>query len=165
VIAVSERLTVIEHDGKIKYSVRLAPEGTWGGAHRGASVADLDGDGELDIAYLMDDGVFGVRRGRDGKVLWRLEPSAWCKKPISQNSNGPVLADLTGDGKLDAFFIVGKGSSRDMSGNYGYAVCVTGFEGRGPGWMMLRHDARNSGNFHTPLSPALRRNLSGLKTR
>lgn len=158
VIAVSSRVTVIEADGKVKYSEVVAAG--WGGAHRGASIADLDGDGGLDVAYLLDNGTFGVRRGKDGKLLYEKTRKSMTDKVVSMNSNGPVLADLNGDGCLDAFFVIGRGTSgRGMSSNHGLAVCLTGFKGTGPGWLMLRHDAHNTGNFDTPLSAALQRNL------
>ena len=122
----------------------LAKRGRWDGATRGASVADLDGDGKLDAAYLLTNGDFAVRRGFDGKLLYRMPKAEVFEGPVASNSHGPVLADFTGDGRLDAFYVVGRGSSREAGG--GVAVCVTGFAGKGQGWPMLRHDLRNSGN-------------------
>ncbi len=161
VVAVGQKVTVIEADGEIKYSKWLVSMFSFGGAHRGASIADLDGDGGLDIAYVLDNGVFGVRRGKDGKLIYQLNPRTFFRKRILSNNNGPVLADLNGDGKLDAFFVIGLGNTRTKC--YGLAVCVTGFKGTGRGWYMLRHDARNTGNFTTPLSAVLEKHLPKLK--
>ena len=88
-----------------------------------------------------------------------MKPDGFCKKPIAHNSHCPMLADLNGDGRLDAFYVVGKGTSRKMDTNHGVAVCITGFKGKGRGWYMHRHDVQNSGNFDTPLNPVLKKHL------
>ncbi|MHC4813746.1 MAG: FG-GAP-like repeat-containing protein [Planctomycetota bacterium] len=163
VVAISQSVTVIEADGKIKYSKRLVARQSFGGAHRGAAIADLDGDGGLDIAYVLDNGLFGVRRGKDGKLLYQLDPKTFYQERIRSNNNGPVLADLNGDGRLDAFFVIGLGTTRGKC--HGVAVCVTGFKGRGPGWYMLRHDAQNTGNHTTALSPVLQKHLPKSKRK
>jgi D-alanyl-D-alanine-carboxypeptidase/D-alanyl-D-alanine-endopeptidase len=145
VVACGQRLTVMSGAGKLRYSRPLVGRASFGGAHRGASIADLDGDGKLDIAYLLDNGAFGVRRGFDGRLLYSLPARLAFDGRVMSNNHGPLLADLSGDGQLDAFYVIGHGSSRQAGG--GVAVCVTGFAGKGPGWPMLRHDLRNSGNF------------------
>ena len=75
----------------------------------------------------------------------------------ARGARSVLLADLNGDGKLDAFFVVGQGSPRKKG--KGVAVCVTGFDGTGEGWYMLRHDTKNTGNVGTPLAGALRKRI------
>ncbi|MCB9846103.1 MAG: VCBS repeat-containing protein [Phycisphaeraceae bacterium] len=133
---------------------------------RGVSLADLDGDGAPDFAYLTGGGLFRVV-GRDG-VLYEFDATAICGEGrLSQASwHGPTLADFDGDGLLDAFFVVGGGMAPGPDGSppkrYGMALCVTGFAGRASatnGWYMLRHDAQNTGNPATSLDPILLEHL------
>ncbi len=160
VVVASQRLTVIERDGKVRYSVEVAPKGSWLAADRGPSLADLDGDGGVDVALLRADGWFGVLRGRDGELLWELRARDLTKKPVMSCANGPLLADLDGDGRLDAFYVIGNAMEK---GRFGLAVCVSGFAGTGEGWYMLRHNPRNTGNVGTALPAALRARLPAPK--
>ena len=44
---------------------------------------------------------------------------------------------------------------------WGAAVCLTGFTGNGPGWYMLRHDERNTGNVVAPVDPKVLERIEG----
>jgi len=150
VVVVSERATVIRGDGKILWS---KPATTGGGdsVTRGASIADLDGDRKPDIATLSGMGMFRVFRARDGKLLYEFDAAKLAGQPIRSSSHGVTIADLTGDGKLDVFFVVGATRPK----KHGLAVCLTGFRGSGRGWYMLRHDPANTGNTGTSLDKTL----------
>ena len=98
--------------------------------------------------------------GLDGELLYEFDAKSLTDQPVTSSAHGPVLADFDGDGRLDAFFVIGSTKPR-----HGMAVCLKGFAGTGPGWYMLRHDIRNTGNLATPLNDALRQNLAGAKRR
>lgn len=151
VLAASQRITAIRGDGSTLWSVPADESNGLESVTRGVSVADLDGDGGPDLAYLNSKGLFRVLRGRDGARLYEFDAAKAADKPVVQNSHGVTIADLDADGKLDVFFVVGG----DSKNRHGQAVCLTGFGGTGPGWTMLRHDHRNTGNVATALEPAL----------
>ena len=144
--------------GEVLWSERCAGEG-WDGVTRGVAVADLDGDGRRDVASLAGNGLLRVFRGRDGALLYEFDARSVSEKPLASSSHGVTIADLTGDGKLDVFFVVG--ATRPES--HGLAVCLSGFRGKGPGWYMLRHDPRNSGNVDTELEPVLLEHIENLE--
>ncbi|MAG55299.1 MAG: hypothetical protein CMJ83_03325 [Planctomycetes bacterium] len=159
VIAASENVTVLNGDGSLRWSHRCASGTGWDSATRGASVADLDGDGALDVAVLSGAGLFKVFSGKDGKLLYEFDASRLGAHTAASSSHGVTIADLTGDGKLDVFFVVG--ATRPQK--HGLAVCLTGFKGKGSGWYMLRHDRKNTGNLATPIDPVLLRHIENLK--
>lgn len=144
------------------YSVEADDSNGWESVTRGVSVADLDGDGGPDLAFLNGKGLFRVVRGRDGRQLYEFDAATVCEKPLNSGSHGVTIADLNGDGRLEVFFVVGGGEQDNW---HGMAVCLTGFAGRGPGWYTFRHDHRNSGNIETPLEPALAARLAGTGLR
>lgn len=155
VITASQRISAIRGDGSILYSVPADETMGHASVTRGVSVADLDGDGGPDLAYINSQGLFRVLRGRDGARLYEFDASEIAGRKTLDCSHGPAIADLDGDGRLDVFFVVG-GNNKER---FGTAVSLTGFAGRGEGWYMLRHDERNTGNVSTPLADALRRCL------
>ncbi len=155
VIAASNRITAIKADGSILYSVPAHSGMIIGmdSVTRGVSVADLDGDGTPDLAFLTMKGLFRVVRGCDGVLLYEFDAAPLLEQQPAVCMHGPTIADLDGDGKLDVFFALGG----DEQHRHGIAVCLTGFAGagdRGQGWFMHRHDQLNTGNVTTPLEPA-----------
>lgn len=145
VVVSSQQLTRIDGSGNVVFRVPLGGGRTGAAADRGPSLSDLDGDGLVDIATLRGDGLFSVHRGTDGARLYEFDAATLTQKRIASSSHGPILADLTGDGRLDAFFVVGAGVPE--TDRHGLAVMLTGFAGSGPGWPMLRHDVRNTGTI------------------
>ncbi|MEN8151406.1 MAG: FG-GAP-like repeat-containing protein, partial [Planctomycetota bacterium] len=158
VICASNRVTVIDRKGKIRWSKPLG-RSAFDSALRGVSVADLDGDGAPDVAALTASGLFRVFRGKDGKLLFEFDATTLSSKSVGSSHHGVTIADLTGDGRLDVFFVVGSSKKEEK---HGLAVCLTGFEGKGRGWTMHRHDPENTGNAATPLPEVLRKRVEGL---
>ena len=105
------------------------------------------------VTDLMMPGLNGidvVRRAKDGVVIYRLDVAKAVNLKAEHDNHGPTIADFDGDGRLDVFLVVGY-PGRSGEGAIGEAVCLTGFAGRGPGWTMLRHDPKNTGNVATPV--------------
>lgn len=156
--------------GKQTWQVPIRGEGLapneW--VTRGLSIADLSGDGHPDLAYLTSRGYFRVIDERDGKPLYEFDGASVLLpgQNAADGSHSPVLADFNGDGKLDAFFVVGGGGERQADGTnaarYGVAVCITGFAGVASaqnGWYMFRHDLENTGNPTTVIGAELSRQI------
>ena len=158
VIATSDSVTVLRADGAIAWSQRIDKPGPWYGASRGVAIADLDGDGGPDLAAVNGRGRFVAFRGRDGHLLYEFEGDSVHTRSVLHGSSLPVIADLTGDGKVDVFFVIG--GTYPENDRHGRAICITGFagparnhDGSPNGWFMHRHDALNTGNVTTPLDP------------
>jgi len=145
IVVSSQQVSRIDAAGNVVFRVPLGGARSGASADRGPSLSDLDGDGLVDIATLRGDGLFTVHRGSDGTKLYEFDAAGLAKKRVASSSHGPVLADLTGDGRLDAFFVVGAGVPEQD--RHGLAVVLTGFAGSSPGWPMLRHDLRNTGTI------------------
>ena len=158
VIVASNKVTVIEGDGKVAWSVPVSDDRS-ASVTRGVSVADLDGDGGLDVAFVTSKGLFRVLRGKDGAPLYEFNAMHVHHRDSILCYHGPLIADLDADGRLDVFFAFGG----DVKRKHGAAICLTGFKGTGPGWYMLRHDHRNTGNVRTPLLPEVAASLKGAK--
>lgn len=150
VILTSERITVINADGTIRYSrvVEDPAKPSWG-ITRGVAVADLDGDGGLDLAFANGRGQLRVVRGSDGEPLFSFDPTELHGRAMTTCSHCPTIADFDGDGKLDVFYVVGSANMQTKE-FHGRAICLTGFAGEGEGWTMFRHDLGNTGNLATP---------------
>jgi hypothetical protein len=102
--------------------------------------------------------MFRVFEGATGKKLYEFDAGKVVKGRLWHSSHGVTIADLTGDGRLDVFFVVG-GTQPEK---HGHAMCLTGFPGKGRGWYMLRHDPENTGNASTPLPKTLLAHIEGL---
>lgn len=161
VLTACEGVTALRSDGEVMWSKPVAPgRRTLESVSRGVVVADLDDDGTQDLAYLTTRGLFRVLNGK-GEVIYQFDAGSLMgsDKPASDCSHSPVLADLDGDGKLDAFFVIGgggEGQGNAKSARYGMAVCLTGFAGKASAencWPTMRRDASNVANTALPLDP------------
>ncbi|MBD3232810.1 MAG: PQQ-binding-like beta-propeller repeat protein [candidate division Zixibacteria bacterium] len=122
------------------------------GIFRGAAIADLDGDGVLDIAFGDDSGILTVLKGDDGSVVWTLDLEAHYGQTFGID-HAPVIADFDSDGDLD-IFVVGGYTTNPSTYNHGRAYMIDAGSGTGDGWMMFRHDLRHSACYEQEL-PAL----------
>ncbi len=157
VIVTSDRITALRgRDGSVIWSVPANPGSPTGEVSRGVAVADLDGDGAPDLAYLTATGLFRVLRASDGAAVYELDVAKATGTASRSGAHGPAIADLNGDGTLDVFLVIGEPAGPpDYDKGNGMAVCLTGFAGKespkNPGWPTFRHDAHNTGNAMLPL--------------
>ena len=119
---------------------------TGGNMFRGAAIADIDGNGILDVAFGCDDGRLRALRGDSGQVIWTYDLQAHYGKTFEMD-HAPVIADFNNDGKLDIFIIGGYGTSSQPTSNHGRAYALSAGDGTGPGWPMFRHDLLHSARF------------------
>ncbi|MFZ2872913.1 MAG: FG-GAP-like repeat-containing protein [Phycisphaerales bacterium] len=149
VIAGGRRITALAADGQVRWSVPASDLDPRDGAIGGLAIADLDADGVPDVAFVTSLGLFRVLSGRGGAVVSQLDVGAEVAQRAEGTSHGVTIADLTGDGRLDVFLVVGV-HAPSGDGASGMAVCLSGFEGTGRGWAQAQHDASNTGNAGAP---------------
>jgi outer membrane protein assembly factor BamB len=137
IVVAGGRLTVFAADGTEKWRT---PE--HGGIPRGAAVAEIDGKPAL--LFGASDRKFRAIRGDTGAELWAHD--ATVKGHVYEGiDSGPLVADVDGDGLLEAFFVLGKGTSDKTRGeNYGRAVAVKVGKGTGR-WDTFRGGLRRTG--------------------
>jgi outer membrane protein assembly factor BamB len=168
VLVAGDKVTALRgKDGSVMWSTPFTKKavGSWS-VTRGVSIADLDGDGGLDVAALDGRGVFKAFRGKDGTLIHEFNAGELCDRAVTMNSHVPLIADFDADGKVDVFFVVGAANPEKQGDSAGVAVCLTGFTGPARreggelnGWFMHRHDPHNTGNVATPLPEALTESL------
>jgi hypothetical protein len=101
------------------------------------AIADIDGDGKNEI--ISGSGVYLVTAYRaDGS-----QPTGWPKNTGGWVDATPALGDLDGDGKLDIAVVTREGWLWVWHGG---ARADEKIE-----WEGFHHDARNTGNYETPL--------------
>ena len=131
IIAATTGINVLDHKGNLLWS-----RPTSGSCFRGASVADMDGDGFLDLVYGADDGVLRCLRGYDGDTVFIFDADS------NGFDNAPVIYDFNNDGNLDVFVVGG------YPEEYGTAYCLfTDGTSLGHGWETFRHDHYHTGCF------------------
>lgn len=132
-------LGVLSHTGTLLWSATTA-----GNMFRGAALADVDGDGTLDVLFGSDDGILRALRGSNGQILWTVDLEAHYGR-VFQMDHAPVIADFNNDGGVDVFIVGGYGTSSPPTDNHGRAYALSAGDGTGAGWMMFRHDCHRSG--------------------
>lgn len=120
-----------------------------GNVFRGVALADINGNGILDVVFGCDDGILRALRGNNGVVMWTYDLEAHYGNTFEMD-HAPVIADFDRDGKLDIFIVGGYGTSSNPALNHGRAYALSAGNGTGPGWTMFRHDLRHSACFDDP---------------
>jgi hypothetical protein len=139
IIVPGPRLIVLGIDGKERWRTPEFRQIT-----RGAAVVGLDG--KPAVVFGADDRKFRALDGATGKELWAYD--ATVQGHFNEGIDfGPVIADIDADGQLEAFFVVGKGTSdQTRPQNYGRAFCLRIGPGRGA-WPMFRGNLRRTGTI------------------
>lgn len=107
---------------------------------RGAALADVSGDELPDAVFGTSGGLLEALSGLDGSLLWSVDLAAAYGDTRFELDHAPVIADLDGDGKLDAFIVGGHTEYPDYSGNFGRAYAISIGRGTGPEWRMFQRD-------------------------
>jgi outer membrane protein assembly factor BamB len=140
IVVCSGSVHILGIDGKEKWRT---PD--FGSVARGVAIVDADGDGRPDLLFGASDRKFRAVQGRTGKEIWTFD--ATVKGEVYETiDSGPVAADFDGDGNLDVFFVVGKGTSdKTQKENYGRAYAIRAGKGKGS-WNMFRGNLRRTGS-------------------
>jgi outer membrane protein assembly factor BamB len=112
-------------------------------AFRGPVLADVSGDGELDVLFCTQhDRRLHVLSGKDGRQVWAFQPRgpSGDERPHTPNTC-PVVADLDGDGTVEVFFVAG---STGHPGTFGRGFTLK-TKGKGPPWKTFRRDLLHHG--------------------
>ena len=115
---------------------------------RGASVADVDGDGAADLVFGETSNLRAIR-ARDGQDIWAFDLSD-PKRPENELNHAPLLDDFDGDGFLDVFVVIGRGRSGESEAeNHGRAWALRAGRGKavsGNVWRNFRGSNRRLGS-------------------
>lgn len=65
--------------------------------YHGTGIADIDGDGKLELIFGDYSGFLYALNSEDGTLLWEYETGTYCGSPAT-------IADIDGDGRCEIFF-------------------------------------------------------------
>lgn len=138
IIACGSRVHVFDLTGETKWT-----SGNCVSISRGVAITELNGEPAL--LFGGKDRQFRALDGRTGKQLWAFDAS--IQKHVYEGiDSGPIVADFDGDGRLEAFFVGGKGTSdRTKAQNFGRAFAIRIGAGKGS-WPMFRGNLRRTGS-------------------
>jgi len=134
ILAADYELTCLTAEGEFLWEFP-----TGGNIDRGAVVAEIDGDRELEVIIGSSDCYLYVLNGEDGSLVWE-----YLVDSTYQIENAPIVEDFDDDGWVDIFCIGGWGTS-DTIPNYGRAYAIKAGHGSGEVWTMYRHDPFRTG--------------------
>lgn len=135
IVAIGSTTRAYQADGKLLWKADV-------GSARGPAIADIDGRVTLVLGTQARSVV--ALDGSNGKTLWSFDTT--CGKHEWEGvDNAPVIADFDGDGRLEAFFVAGKGTSdKSRPENYGRAYALRLGKGTGS-WLTFRGNLRRTG--------------------
>jgi hypothetical protein len=103
-------------------------------------LGDFNGDGRNDVFW------YGPGAGYD--VIWygRATGGFATRAVTVRGTYQPLVADFNGDGLMEAFLVIGQGTSTDeFKKNYGRVMAIK-LKGKGPTWTTFRSNLRRTGN-------------------
>ena len=118
------------------------------GSFRGAALSDVDGDRLPDVVFGTSDGRLVALRGTTGAPVYDVDLAADYGDTRYTLDHAPVIADVDGDGAMDAIIVGGHADYPDFSKNFGRAYAVRLGEGFGPPWLMFQHDVSRSSSMN-----------------
>lgn len=114
-----------------------------GSSARGPALADINGDGQLDL-ILGAGRVLLAIQGASFKTLWQTEIKVGSS-PYEGIDHAPLVADFTGQGQLQVFVVTGKGhSGATQKQNYGRAMLLKAGRGKSA-WLTFRGGLKRRG--------------------
>jgi hypothetical protein len=142
------------HDGSLVPGYPHAPHTGSGAVFSGPSLADIDGDGDLEILYTTVGSAIEVWHHDgtpvDGAPIYLLDfDDGVGGRGFNPLTTTPAVGDIDGDGKVE---IVVSGAWTFGVGGPGVVVCIEAGDYRPEGmvWPMAGHDARRSGTYSEP---------------
>jgi len=130
------------------FGIVFGPEAGWPAAisdqcYGSPCLADVDGDGDLDVSVLCDDGYLEVLDD-DGSALVGWQSGDWGDTYPTILKSTPAAADIDGDGGLEVLSVLTYGcTARDSYG----AVA--------PGWPVYMEEGSEPGYFPGQTSPSV----------
>lgn len=141
-ITFDERIWVLDAlDGSTEWSYP-----TTFSSFRGCAIADINGNGTLDLVagYYMGD-VIAVEPYSG--LIWQHNLLQYFPPglPYFMVDHGPLVADFDQNGSMDVFIVAGYGTYTPDSQNCGKAFMIEAGNGQCPEWLMFRQDVQRSG--------------------
>ncbi len=116
-----------------------------GSIDRGAAVLDVDGEAGLEVVLAAGTRLL-VLDAASGETRRSWDAARDPADRLEKISSAPLVADLDGDGKLEAFVVCGRGYSGELAPKNGARAFVVELgPGRGPAWTTFRGGLRRTG--------------------